>query len=108
MASGYLVNNACLVSLESATDAYFSGIPPSLASGSTVYFSMLQKDTAAWNLLNYQISPTGVYSLLNTTAMTAPVFPVCDPTERFFDGMQLGWGVAAAMIVVYVIRRVFR
>lgn len=31
-----------------------------------------------------------------------------NPTASFQDGMTLGWGVAAAMIVVYVIRRVHR
>lgn len=31
-----------------------------------------------------------------------------DKFESFSDGMQLGWAVAAAMVTVYVIRRVFR
>ena len=31
-----------------------------------------------------------------------------DPSQSFMDGMELGWAVAGVMVIVYVIKRIYR
>lgn len=114
---GYSLGNTCFATLEEAHDAYFQALPPSITphgtyTNNSFKFIHFDKVAGVWQLSHDTYSATGVLTPAWSVAAQLPVLEVCTtpntPAERFSDGMLLGWGVAGAMIVVYVIRRVFR
>lgn len=110
MAIGYEFKDVCYASQNAAQDAFFSSYPPMITNTETIQYIL---QGGVW-----MISKTTWDSLGNATAnylvapALVPQFRTCDnpndATERFLDGMTLGWGVATAMIVVYLIRRLHR
>ena len=57
-----------------------------------------------WQIKRQSIASTGVITNLTTSNATVPTFAACDPAALFNDGMILGWGVAAAMLVVFAVK----
>jgi len=98
--TGAMLGTKCLNTPAEAVDAYYSAALPSLTSGSTSYLSEFVKEAGLWKVKHWTISSTGATTLRYTQDAPVPTFPVCDPTEKFFDGMAMGWGIAAAMIAV--------
>lgn len=107
-----LVQNTCYPSVAAAVDAYYSMMPVAHTAGTASYkFEYLQV-AAIWNMRRTTISSTGVPTINFTVPVTAPTFPNCDPTEPYFDGMAIGWGVvgamAAALSVIFIKKSFFR
>lgn len=98
--TGAMLGTKCHNTPAEAVDAFYSAASPSLVSGSTSYLTEFVKESGAWKVKQWTISSTGVTTLRYTQNAPIPTFPACDPTEKFFDGMAMGWGIAAAMIAV--------
>ena len=78
--TGSVVANTCYASAPVAVDAYFSAIAPvTLADGSLVSYV---KPWGFWDRM--LVSPSGAVSY---TSAVVPVFPTCDPTAGFADGV---------------------
>lgn len=102
MAAGHIVNNQC-VDVAFSTDAFYTNTPAQTNPNDNTFTSVFNKTASGWVQDIYRNG-----NLFNTYTLPTPIFPTCDTTEGFFDGMQLGWAVASVMIAVYVIRRPFR
>ena len=106
-----LVNNVCYPSVDSAVDAFYSSHPISLLTSPTDTYRVLYiKDLGVWKQLKQVINSSGSLSTVYTFDVGAPTFPSCDATQPYFDGMQMGWGIVAAMIAVsgvILIRKAF-
>ncbi len=98
---GALLGRMCYASQQAAADAYFSGAAPSQTPGGTSYLSTFVKDAGVWKLRRFQVSSTGDVATLSDAVVPTMVFPVCDPLENFKDGMTIGWGVVAAMVLAW-------
>lgn len=113
MALGYSVGGVCFSTSAEAVDAYYSNIPPSiLQTATTAYKLHYLYSGGSWLLQKQTISSTGALTTNYTIAVPTNVYGSCalsnDPATNFFDGMTLGWGVAAAMIfawAIWVLRR---
>lgn len=102
MAAGYIVAGQC-VDVAASIDAYYSNSHPVQTAGSPAFISTFSKSASGWTQDTYQNG-----TLISSVPAPSPSFASCDTTQTFFDGMQLGWAVAAAMVMVYVIRRPYR
>lgn len=98
--TGAILGARCYPSQADALDAYYSGIAPVHAAGATSYVLDYVKSGGVWHQRSFEISEAGSWSLRSMTAVPALEFPACDPTEKFMDGMAIGWGVVAAMAAV--------
>lgn len=97
-------NGVCHSSVASAADAYFTSIAPSLLVSSTTSYQLYYLPiSGVWNLRKVTISSTGVPTVNFTVPVAPPTFQNCDLTQNYFDGMQIGWGVVAAMVFAYAI-----
>lgn len=96
-----LVNSVCYPSASIAEDNFYSSVPAVIHVGATDSYQITHvKTSGGWVQLKQQISPSGSFSTVYSTAVTPPVFPPCDATQAYFDGMEIGWGVVGAMIAV--------
>lgn len=105
---GALVGGRCFASQDAAADAYYSGAAPSQTPGATSYLSEFVKVSGAWKLRRYQVDNTGAVAMLSESAVPPMAFATCDPAESFKDGLTVGWGVVAAMVIAWgvaVVRR---
>ena len=102
MAAGYIVSGQC-VDVAASIDAYYSNTHPVQTAGNPAYISTFSKTSSGWVQNTYENG-----TLIASVAAPTPTFSDCDTTQTFFDGMQLGWAVAGAMVLVYVIRRPYR
>lgn len=115
MAAGHLVGGSC-VAVAASTDLYYSQKPDVYTAGGqgADLWHTFEKIGASWSATEYSVSKTGVISLVHHTPLPVPLLASCVYDDSFTkagsfnDGMQLGWAVAAAMVVVYVIRRPYR
>lgn len=98
--TGAISGDRCYSSPVEAVDAYYSGMAPAQTPGSTTYVLEYVKTGAVWYAKQYSVSSTGVWTTRSTTAAPVPTFPACDPSEKFLDGVTMGWGVASAMVMV--------
>lgn len=107
-----LVHNTCYPSVVAAVDAYFSTMPVVLTPGITSYKIEHLQVAGVWNMRGTSIDNLGNATINYTVAATAPTFPNCDPTEAYFDGMAIGWGVVGAMVsafsVIFIKKTFFR
>lgn len=108
-----LVDNVCHQSLGAAADAYFGAIPVALDVTSSMSYQLeYLKISGIWYLRKTTFSSSGVATINFTVPGVTPVFPDCDATASFFDGMQIGWGVVAAMAaafsVIFIKKAFFR
>lgn len=104
MATGYLYNSICYVSLAQATAARWSDVKPGITAGSTSYLTDVQFSGTVWQIKRYTLSSTGTLTLNTTTTAPTLAFPSCDTAQNFNDGMLLGWGVAAAMVAAFSVK----
>jgi hypothetical protein len=107
-ADGALIGNRCYADQSQAADAYYSAVAPSQTPGATSYLSVFEKVSGAWKLRRYQVDTGGSVALLTESPVPALAFPSCDPYEPFKDGMAVGWGVVACMVLAWgvaVLRR---
>lgn len=110
-----LVNNTCHPSLSSAANAYFSSLPASTSASGTdtiVIENIYYPPLLAWTLKKTTYSAAGVPTFNFWVVVNPPPFPDCDATAPYFDGMQIGWGVVAAMAaalsVIFIKKAFFR
>lgn len=108
-----LVNNTCHPTVAVAVNSYFSSLPVSIQVGSPDSYMLEHIQIAGvWNMQKTTINNLGNPTINFTVAATVPTFPDCDMTEPFFDGMQIGWGVVAAMAgalsVIFIKKALFR
>lgn len=104
MATGYLFNGVCHATLASATSAYWSGDPVAVTPGTTSYIADVVWSGTTWVIKKYTLSSTGTLTLNSTTNAPALAFETCDTVQAFNDGATIGMGVAAAMVIAYLIR----
>jgi len=85
----------CHSSNAQAVDAYFSSIGPHvIATGETVQF---HRSSSGWQQCSFK---SGVPS--SCFPVVEPLFPACaDDSDRFLDGVAIGWMIAAAMAVAF-------
>lgn len=97
MAAGYIVRGQC-VDASGALDALYSGIPPAVQAGSPSYITQFSKASTGWE---WETVSEGV--VVSSGAVVVPNLGTCDTSETFFDGLQLGWLVAAVMVGAYAV-----
>lgn len=98
--TGAIYGQKCFNTPDLAVDAYYSNVAPAQTPGATTYVIEFVKTGAVWYQKSYSVSSTGVWTTRSTTAAPVPTFPACDPSEKFLDGVTIGWGIGSAMIAV--------
>lgn len=96
---GALLNEKCYASAAAAADAYFTGAPIQIVSGSTSYVTKFDLVNGVWKFSGYSVNSAGVWTLRFQTNAPVPSFPTCDEAQNYKDGIAIGWGIAAAMIL---------
>lgn len=104
---GYLSRTVCFATSQEAADAHYSGTGPSYTAGDTSYLSYYENVAGTWQITRKAIASDGTVTSLTSTAAPLPTFPECDQSQYFMDGMQIGWGIALAMIAVYSIKQLW-
>lgn len=110
MAAGHIVANQCVV-VAASSDYYFSSAVPTSSvtlDGAFVFQTMFRKLTNGWALSVRQTKTADGTFVTTNSSISPPAFATCDTASDFKDGMTLGWGVAIAMIIVFIIRRPYR
>lgn len=97
--TGAIFGENCYPSNAEALDAYYSQVAPAQTPGTTSYVNEFVKVSGVWQVKQYSVSSTGVWTTRSTTAAPVVTFPACDPSGSFMDGITVGWGVAAAMVL---------
>lgn len=100
-ATGALVGVQCYPSQAAALDAYFSTLAPVQTPGSVTYVNEFVRVSGVWMFRQSSVDGTGAWTVRSLTTAPVVTFPACDPTESFFDGAAIGWGIAAAMVVAF-------
>lgn len=113
MASGWSYNGVCFAVQQDAINAYYSAIPPDfLQTATTAYKLHYLYVGSSWQLQKQTISSAGALTTNYTIAVPTNVNGICtvtdDPYTQFLDGTVLGWGVATAMIISYLLSKVIR
>jgi hypothetical protein len=105
--SGNLVGGKCYTSGNDAADAYFMNMGRTILpgpNGGSVEIGFI-KEGGAWyrEVINFNNvgTQTGYTSTFYGSTLGHNHAPLCDPTEGFFDGIQLGWGIALVLIASY-------
>lgn len=101
MAAGFEFQGRCHASAADAVDAYYTAAVPQIVSGTVSYATTFTKVGAVWKAQGYSIDAAGLWTLRYETLAPEPAFPDCDTAESFQDGMTVGWGIAAAMLVAW-------
>ena len=102
--TGAIFEGRCLASPGDAIDAFYSNMAPALTSGTTSYLTVADDSSGIWKLNVYSIDGSGNKTLYSTVNAPTPTFAACDPTEQFTDGVTVGWGIAAIIIVAVCIK----
>lgn len=99
--TGAQFNGTCYASPQEAAHVFFSQMPLSATNGTTTYVSRFEFSTASnsWRHKQFSVASNGVWTQRSDTAMPTPSLPACDPSEKFLDGVAIGWGIAAAMVL---------
>lgn len=104
---GARVNDVCYATQAEALDAFYSGLPPVQLLAATSAYSTFVNVSGVWKLNKYAISSSGVWTLNHSSNVPVLTFPSCtvanDAATQFADGMELGWGVAAAMVASWAV-----
>lgn len=106
--TGAVFAEKCFPSQAEALDAYYLQAAPAQTPGSTSYVNQFVKSGTVWQIKQYSVSSTGVWTTRSTTNAPVVTFPACDPVEKFNDGVTIGWGIASAMILAYGITFIAR
>lgn len=108
---GSLVFDKCYPSVDSAADAFFSAKEPVLTSGVTSYLTWFEQVGGVWQIKRQSISETGAVTNLGSSVATIPAFPACNEAQGFSDGLEVGWLLAALILLSWgmlQIRRALR
>ena len=111
--AGYLSSNVCFANLQEAIDNHYSDIPPSvLVTPTSTHFFLYEQVSGIWHQKKFEVLNNGsVVSYFDNVA-TSPVFAGCaksdDPLENFQHGAELGTAISSLMVIVYVVRRIYR
>lgn len=97
--AGALFQGRCLGSNAEAVDAFYLSGSASVHAGSPAYMAWFEKVSGVWTMYRTAIADNGAITQMQPVAAPVPVFPSCDPTESFTDGMTVGWGIATAMVL---------
>lgn len=108
MAAGFLAVGRCFASFGDALDAYYGAVPPAQTPGNPSYIGMFIKSSSGWLHITNQYGPSGYSTEVSRVGPLSMLFPSCDPSESFFDGLTLGWGVVAAMVVAWAVLQMKR
>lgn len=107
-ADGYFFQGQCFKTLADYSSAYFTAAPVKWwVQGTTyVYTQAYILDAGTWKkqTLRYAYPGTGNPNQTTLTVESAPATQMCDPAENFLDGMQIGWAIATAMLLVYAVK----
>ncbi|MFY9327489.1 MAG: hypothetical protein WAO76_05640 [Georgfuchsia sp.] len=107
-ATGAFLDGRCYASPDEAVDAYYSGSAPALTSGSTSYLTEFFKESGVWRAKSWSIASNGNATLRYNVVAPIPTFQACDPAEAFLDGVSVGWGIAAAIVIAACILQMKR
>lgn len=118
MTIGYSARGQCFDNAPAATDAYYSGFMPFFTTmESSIYgnqipvtLQALKDGDGVWWYADLQVDYGALPTLINPAPVN--VYGSCilqnDPVTNFQLGAELGSAVAFAMVVVFVIRRIYR
>lgn len=95
---GHLVNGRCFSTLDAATDSFYSVAGMKVYAATTSYEHYFYKSAGVWRHKSNTLTSTGTRNQRYDIVAPVPAFPACDPAASFFDGISIGWGIAAAMI----------
>lgn len=98
---GALLGAVCHPSNAVAANVYFSGSAPVLSAGSPTYVAWFEQVSGVWNLRRQAVQGDGTVQQMPDTVAVVPIFPGCDQNEQFNDGMLMGWGIAALMVMAW-------
>jgi hypothetical protein len=97
--TGAVYGDRCFSTPAEAVDAYYSVAAPALTSGSTSFLTQWVKDSGVWWAKSWSLDSSGVATLRYNIPAPVPTFQACDPAQTFLDGVEVGWGIAAAVIM---------
>lgn len=98
--TGAILGSRCYPSQAEALDVLYSGIAPALTAGATSYVIDYAKLGGVWHQRSHAVTESGAWVLRSSSAVPVADLPACDPTEKFTDGLLLGWGLATALVAV--------
>lgn len=108
---GTLYNGACYSTSTLAAQAFAAESPlqsQTLPDGTGSYvFRYQSTGSGNMQLQRYKYDNAGVI-VGNITMNATPNWQPCDETSGFFDGVELGWGVAGAMVIAWCIKNLRR
>ena len=101
---GYLFNDQCYATQAAANAAWYGYQPIEQTAGSTSYRNYYKWNGTTWQHIGESIASNGAVTQRWAVTASQATFPTCDETSEFFDGMEVGWGIAAAMVVAWGVR----
>lgn len=110
---GFVVGTTCYAAEGEAHAAYFGNLPGSAVPSGTSVFetdyvpasSVGRTSPSGWTRATTEYPAAGGAALgVVYEDMPVPGLPACDPVEGFSDGLAVGWGIAAALVLVAAIR----
>lgn len=104
MAGAYF-GGRCYSSQSEASDAYFGGLPLAISNGASFRF---EKQGITWVVQRYTLESNGAWTYSGQSLAPVTLFPSCDPAEPFLDGVAIGWGIAAAMVMAAIYKNMRR
>ncbi len=110
---GYVVGSRCYSAQSEAHDAYFGsmgGVVSFTASNQyeTTFVpaaSVGRSAPSGWSRQTVEYTAAGVPTgVVNYVDLASVGFPSCTPAEPFTDGVAVGWGFGAALIMVAALK----
>lgn len=98
--TGAILGSRCYSSQAEALDVLYSGIAPALSAGATGYVLDYAKISGVWHQRSHSVTEGGAWVLRSMSPVPTADLPACDPLEKFFDGLLLGWGLATVLVAV--------
>ena len=105
---GYIVGTSCVITLEAAHNLYYGSIPHAFSHDATYTYetqyvqsaTVGRSSASGWSRQTVQY-PNGGGAAVATVYVDlgSQTFPECDPAESFLDGVTVGWGLGAALIM---------
>lgn len=105
---GFKYKNICFSTQADATDNYFQDLSFQQVAAATTLWNRFEFDGAVWRHKQYSTSSLGVTTTKWNAVAGIVNFPQCDNTTQFTDGLQLGWGVVAAIVGAWGVRLLMR
>lgn len=93
---GVLIDGACVIEAEAPSAFFSTQQAVTWVDSGTVHRAYFRYASGNWEHVT-EAYPGGV---VDVQAAVLPSLPPCDYTEGFTDGMQVGWGIAAALVAV--------